>query len=1123
MKMLTKRTLPEGRAPGRISYLFILYSLFLYGCGGGGGDTGGSPSSSTSNAGNSANGGGTVEPPPVPSTPVGLTPSTPSNTTPLPSTVPDPTTIFVPTASDAPSTPEAPPAVQIRGREITEIDPPAFTPSTYRYVRVQRINNAGHMTLAELHVYNENLINVAINKPNDVTSLWDNTFVATSGNDGDNDSYWASNATEEQPYFQIDLQEPVQIQQVSMVARPDFDSQGHRTNFAIWASNDGDFATYTELARETGDAFGHQATWTYEPRYDETQCVESCETNLPPAMVVPNKIRAEQFDRGQDLSTANTGACGAGAVDRTLLSDLATTNLDAALEGTCVVSHTQDGEWLEYDIFVTKSAYYNASLSLASTASTNGDVNLALGKTADYDSIFDAFYAGDQANDGNASTIWASGNNENPYYQIDLGRAEPIGRIELVARQDLDQPGHRTDFEILGANTPNFTDAVVLASKTGSPFSDKGTWVAKAENAGSFRFFRVQRINNKGHITVAELRLFNRLDVAASVSLGNGTPSSLKAEASGANEIVETNVELGFLEPGEHTIRVAFTDESQYFYGLSIKENAAELDIELGEQWYEQLCATCHGDDGAGDIPLFSRFTELSTIAQYIADTMPLSGPEQCVGECAQLTAAYIATFQQTELTVVQTQRLKRLHYYKTLDYLFKPFGLSTDMLSHPEDPRKDGFPIGNQVSPTLIFSYHDNANILSKAFVQAINQDPGLIGCDSLDVDCSRRFYFEFAEKAYRRPLQTDQIERLNRLFALGLNDPAEGLGYVVGFILQSPAFLYYLNPADGLSDHTLANQLAYLLWNEPPDTELLALADINQLRNPRVFDEQVERMINAPKGAEAINEFVNQWLSLQRVNQIIKDDTMFPGFTADIVNSMASDLQSFVSDSLAEPRSFETLMSGSYQLSDELSSLLSAYGSDVKPARQGLLSQPGVLAFLSGPGLRSPIKRGVYVLENLLCDHRSPPANINLDDQIEQAVEETDNLTVKEVVSNLTGSPGCQICHSTINPVGFGFENYDSIGLPISQNTFETVEIAGTQTIDSIELGFNGVEDLQTQLLATEHIYDCVSEKAINYANTIGHPSAAQSDTIRGEFALSADIKALFRTIALTLIEAN
>ena len=544
-----------------------------------------------------------------------------------------------------------------------------------------------------------------------------------------------------------------------------------------------------------------------------------------------------------------------------------------------------------------------------------------------------------------------------------------------------------------------------------------------------------------------------------------------------------------------------------------------------GADIFAQQCASCHGEDARPRFPLFVVNTDQESIANKTALTMPPGRPDLCVDECAELVAEFIvSSYEGTESAAAKlenlgTQRLKRDHYFRTVDFLVGRYGIDVSSLSHPADPSIGGFDAGSQVDASLVFAYHLNAGAVAKQFVEAVERNNNLIGCNNLGNNCVRNFSRSFAELAYRRPLVPAQREAVDAAYAAGGN-PLNGLGNVVGFVLQSASFLYYLDPVDDNSDYTLANSLSYLLWSEPPDEELLTLAGQNQLRNPARFDEQVDRLLADERGVRTLMDFVDQWLTLDRVPNIFKDQVEVPGFSADVAATMNQDVMAFLAESLQQENSFRYLFSADYQLSNRLVSALRTFSNNVQASRSGILSQPGVLAFLAGPVDHSPILRGSFIEDKLLCIHREPADGI--DDVVANTVIPED-ATPRVVTELLTSSASCQTCHASINAFGFGFEDFDGLGLPTGAGTLESFVLPASDSGDSATLNFNGIGQLQQALLQTDQLHNCGVDKAWQYANFIDRPSTASSEAIYDQFRQSADFKTLFKAIALTLLENN
>ncbi len=796
-------------------------------------------------------------------------------------------------------------------------------------------------------------------------------------------------------------------------------------------------------------------------------------------------------------------------------------------------------------------------------------INLALNKeTLQSSTSFngESSRAVDGNNEGSyrANSVTHTAPEVQPWWQVDLGSVEFVSHINIFNRTD-------------NCCTERLSDFYVLVSETAFEANDLNQSIEQVDGASYYygptvdgsvsfdvglrgRYIRVQLAGNENPLSLAEVEVMSSGDVVAtpaptptSTPMPTSTPTptpdpelvalyefgvetwqakcqschgeiavTLKRERTRQQLLDALNI------PAMRNITLSDEALDALTYALNNPDPSEVIDdgpgTELsGADIFALQCASCHSENATPFFPLYVKHTDQAGIENYTAANMPLVDPQSCIGDCATKVAEYLVSIapdpddnngEGPETEPLRTERLKRHHYYKTLEYLLSPYELSTSSLSHPEDPVSKGFGNGSVVDSTLVFSYHTNAITLAKEFVEKVEVNPQIIGCDSITDDCFRNFYLEFAEKAYRRPLIQDQIERLDEVYGAG-TEPLLGLGNFMGFVLQSPAMLYYLAPLDDDSDYTLANQLSYFLWNEPPDAELLVLADQNALRDESEFTAQIDRLLNSPKGQQTLSSFVNEWLSLDRIQAIVKDADTAPGFDNNLLNSLESDLLDFVNTSLSQDRSLEHLFGGSHELSSSVVTALSGYSDNVNVVRQGVLSHPGVLAFLAGPVERSPIIRGAYVLDKLLCDHRPPVDGI---DDVIANIEIPEDASPRERTTLLTASPVCQTCHESINSLGFGFENYNGLGLPISESQFESFPL---DTEPSTILSFNGVEGLQESLLGTNQLYDCTADNAAAYAASFVSLSLAQQETIHVSFRDSASLVELFKSIALAMLE--
>jgi hypothetical protein len=265
---------------------------------------------------------------------------------------------------------------------------------------------------------------------------------------------------------------------------------------------------------------------------------------------------------------------------------------------------------------------------------------------------------------------------------------------------------------------------------------------------------------------------------------------------------------------------------------------------------------------------------------------------------------------------------------------------------------------------------------------------------------------------------------------------------------VLVSPQFLF-ITPAlevksetgiAPLDDYQLASRLSYLLWATMPDDELMALADKGILHEPEILVAQVERLVQNPRSRALFDGFGAQWLGVGGLESQVFDLAMFPQMTAEMREAMYDEARLFFESIIRENKSVVRFIDADYTYLNE--TLAAVYGLEetvtgremrkvplVDGNRGGVLGMPGVLAATSLPNRTSPVKRGVWVLEQVLGEHvpAAPPNVPALEDQDQGAVA---NLSLRERTELHRTNPVCANCHKILDPIGFGLENFDAIG---------------------------------------------------------------------------------------------
>lgn len=307
------------------------------------------------------------------------------------------------------------------------------------------------------------------------------------------------------------------------------------------------------------------------------------------------------------------------------------------------------------------------------------------------------------------------------------------------------------------------------------------------------------------------------------------------------------------------------------------------------------------------------------------------------------------------------------------------------------------------------------------------------------------------FARSAYRRPPSDDEVEVLLRVFDLGQDNKLTylaSLRLMVKAVLVSPQFLFITPEKETptgqsivpLDDYQVAARLSYFLWSTMPDAELAALADGGKLHEPEILRAQVKRLIEDPRSQALFDGFGVQWLGIGGLKDKTFDPAKFPEMTSTMRATMHDEVRLFFESIVHENRSVIGFVDSDYTFLNE--GLAKIYGLDKAVSgpqmrkvqltdanRGGVLGMPGILAMTSFPERTSAVKRGVWVLEQVLGEHvPPPPANVPALEKQDQ--KEIAKLTLRQRTELHRTDAVCANCHKILDPIGFGLENFDAIG---------------------------------------------------------------------------------------------
>ncbi len=332
---------------------------------------------------------------------------------------------------------------------------------------------------------------------------------------------------------------------------------------------------------------------------------------------------------------------------------------------------------------------------------------------------------------------------------------------------------------------------------------------------------------------------------------------------------------------------------------------------------------------------------------------------------------------------------------------------------------------------------------------------------------EASRRVFTKLLPRAYRRPVSEEEIQSVvivcEKASEAGFGYE-ESIRFGLQAVLVSPSFLFrseLVEPEQGLDAYGLATRMSYFLWSSMPDETLFALAENGRIREPAVIKEQVTRMLDSPKANALLKGFFAQWLGLRKLNKIEIDRQKYPQWNERLMAAMVKETElfcqhvlrngsvgdftdanySYVNPRLAEyyglefegkdPATMYKRTPGKQGKSERRQGLYDDEEKwirvELSNNRKGLITHASVLALTSNPTRTSPVKRGKWILENVLGDPPpSAPPNVPSLDQGEHKAD----ASLRERLEIHRSNPSCAGCHKLMDPIGLGLENFDAIG---------------------------------------------------------------------------------------------
>jgi hypothetical protein len=438
-----------------------------------------------------------------------------------------------------------------------------------------------------------------------------------------------------------------------------------------------------------------------------------------------------------------------------------------------------------------------------------------------------------------------------------------------------------------------------------------------------------------------------------------------------------------------------------------------------------------------------------------------------------------------------------------------------------------------NAISPVtdLIVQQYQEVAVEIAAGAQARMSE--ITPCDLTSGDeCVRRFVTEFGRRAYRRPLDSAEIDAYAELFAVATDAP-NGFRLILEAMLQSPFFLHHADvgvegePSSSpvaLTPFELASRLSYFIWDSMPDAELDRLADDGSISDPDVLAEQVERMLEDDKAKDAIPSFHLQWLAISpsEFGTLAQQES-------ELSAAMLAETSAFTDYVVREGDGLlSTLLTANFSFPE--GPLFDVYGmrepDDFTPGmrvtldedeRGGVLTQPAFLVKHYRGAAGSVVHRGITIRENLLCQPIEPPPL----DVATSPLPPVEGTTARDRFRAHEEDPTCGGCHSQMDPIGLALENYDGVGryretdggvmIDASGEIFDAGEdLAGT---------FVGGVELGQKLAGSRTVRDCVANQWFRFAlgRMESNDDACTLRSVREKFAATANIRELITDIVL------
>jgi hypothetical protein len=453
-------------------------------------------------------------------------------------------------------------------------------------------------------------------------------------------------------------------------------------------------------------------------------------------------------------------------------------------------------------------------------------------------------------------------------------------------------------------------------------------------------------------------------------------------------------------------------------------------------------------------------------------------------------------------------RRTTPLEYQKTVAALVASdapaVSFPVDSFSNGYDNKADQLRVTELLAQNL---WNSVPEIASRA-AQALADAASCAGASDAGESCARELLEPFVARAYRRPASEEELEELMTVFRTGFTGGTfmEGLTLALTVVFQSPDFVYHTElgeagasgAAVSMTAYETAAALSYLATGGPPDAELTGLAASGEILSADVRAAQAARLFSTDDASDTLGIFAAQWLEAGKLDLEMRDDDEFPEWP-ELLELAKNEMQDFFTEAVVtDGADFGTLLTANWTVADGAlaefyGGTMGANGRLTLPAgeRSGLLTQVAVVGAHSTQVDSSPVQRGHFVRVRLLCQSLPPPpTNI-----VVMPPPRDPSLTSRERWAATTSTDTCWGCHYNMDPIGYGFENFDAIGRYRSMDAGKPVNAASELTDTDVDGPFDGPVELGQKLAQSSLARECFASHWLEWALGVSPSESARA----------------------------